>query len=246
MTRPSDWSPSPEDKQRLLGFEGYGPDAPEIIFVGIEEYTHPDLERQRDAIFIRCTDPAFAGKRVDKNAATRALTGGSAMDDVRVWRVASAIVCGLTGRREAEEYEALGSRPVLTHPSSWMTELFPLPRHPKKKNLRGTYIEGWFDFRGRTDYERRAAAGFGPRFLPALRVSPPPRFAFFYGKASCDWARDHLADQLKAPLQQLENGVEIGETKGGTRIVLTGFYEGQHGASAFRVKHIPALIARLR
>lgn len=245
IPRPPDWFPSPEDKQRLLEFEGYGTDSPEIVFVGLEEYTHPELERQRDAIYVRCTNPAFVGKRVDKNAATRALTGGSTMDDVPVWRVASAIVSALTGRREAEEYEALGSRPALKSPSTWMTELRPLPRHPKKK-FRGTYLEDWFDFSGRTDYERRGAASFGARFLPALRVSPPPRFAFFYGQASRYWARNHLPDQLKVPFQQFDNGVEIGETKGGTRIVLTGFYEGQHGASAFRLKHIPALIARLR
>lgn len=244
MIRPLNWSPSSEDKQRLLDFEGYGPDAPEVIFVGLEEYCHSESERQRDAIFTRCTHPAFAGKRADKNLATQALTGQVTTDNVRAWQVMASIVSALTGGRQVEEYDALGSRPPRSSPSTWLTELRPLPMH-NTNAYRGTYIEDWFHFRDRADYERQSELLSVRRIREALSVSAPPQFAFFYGKPTCQWAHRHLADHLVAPFEHANDNIEIGQTALGTRIVLTGFYKGQHKRSAFELHHIPALIRRL-
>ena len=235
---------SPEEKHRLLDFEGYGPDEPDVIFVGLEEYCDPDPERQRDAIFIRCNHPAFNSKRVDKNRATRALTSDGQIPHVPVWRVMAKIMSSLAALKTENEYLALGTRPPLSSISSWLTDLRPLPR-PNSNVFRGSYIDEWFGFRNQDDYKRLVEEVAGHRLLGALRISSPPRFAFFYGKPTCDWARRHLSGEIEVPLEEAGDAIEIGQTANGTVVALTGFYSGQH-QSAFRSGHTPRLMSRLR
>jgi len=66
----------------------------------------------------------------------------------------AAIVSRLSRSEHETELQALGTRPPQVGTTTWLTELHPLPRH-NKNAYRGTYIEEWFDFEGKQDYERR-------------------------------------------------------------------------------------------
>lgn len=98
MLRPPGWRPDEAQRKKLLGFEGYGPDDPDVVFVGLEEYCDPEADRQRDNIWIRCTDPAFAGPRADKNDACVALGPVAKTSNVPVGDVMAGIMAALTER----------------------------------------------------------------------------------------------------------------------------------------------------
>lgn len=241
--RPSGWQPSATDQSRLLAFEGYGPDRPDVMFVGLEEYCSKEFERQRDNIWIRCTDPAFAESRVDRISATLALQPVVEISTVRTWDTMAEIVAAVSGRGVRAEREALGTRPPQSPVSSWITEIRPLP-FPPGARFSQCYIAEWFDFRGPAAYQRWAELTARRRIVPALSADQPPRFAFFYGKIACRWAESELGPFL-APLIEVASNIRVGRTRGGTRIALTGFYEGQHGATAFRRRQVSALITAL-
>ncbi len=242
MLRPANWAPTTADRQRLLSFEGYGVDNPDIIFVGLEEYCTPDYDGQRDGIWIRCTSQIFAAKRIDKNQARSALAGVG-RQGVPVWDVIAAILSALTGRPCHEEWDALGTRPASEKLSTWLTELRPLPR-PGVKAFKTTYIPEWFkqDYPTKADFRRKSVDISGPRIQAALSGSPAPQYAFFYGRPACEWAKECLSPFLTNPFAESGENIETGRTVGGTLIALTGFYNGQHVATAFRCEHIKALM----
>lgn len=246
MRRPENWRPSDVDKERLLAFEGYGPDLPHVVFVGLEEYCVRDPQGQRDNIWIRCTHPVFSEVRTDKDRA-RALFGHK-RKTVPVWKVMATIVSKLTGRSLDDEYAALGSRPARGPLTTWLTELRPLPR-PGTDAFQNTYIAEWFGdmFRSKAELETASVARAGRRLLHAIvHADSPPQYAFFYGKTVTQWARHAIGPFLGEPLVEIDNNIVVGRTAGGTRIVLTGFYAGQHAATAFRAGHVPMLLSYLR
>ncbi len=92
-------------------------DAPDIVFVGLEEYCDRDPRLQHENIRRRCTEPAYDGTRVDKNDAFDALAG-LVKTDVPVWDVMAKIMASLTARPWETEREALGSRPARHRPTT--------------------------------------------------------------------------------------------------------------------------------
>lgn len=219
-------------------------DKPNVLFLGLEEYCNPGSKEQREGIWKRCTEPEFAEERADKNRATAVLDSSLRFESVPVWRVMSEIVAGLSGRSPEAELHALGTRPSEGPISTLLTELRPLPR-PGTGSYRGTYIEEWFSFRGKSGYERVAEELTTPR-TRAMFINPsPPLFAFVYGLPACAWAQRWLASEVISPFVPGENGVEVARTREGTTVVLTGFYEGQHARTAFRRRHIPKLLSRI-
>lgn len=242
--RPANWQPSNEEKARVFSFEGYGPDNPDFMFVGLEEYCDGGYDEQRENIWIRCTDPVFAVPRADRIAATNALQHLVKAPVVRTWDVIAAIVAAFTNRPFPRERDAIGTRPPRLSPSTWLTELRPLPR-PASGFFNDSYISEWFGFRGKSDYERQAEALSGPRILRSIRQSLAPRYAFFYGLPTARWAKHALREDLSVPLADENDGIYIGRTHQETTIVLTGFYEGQHARSAFRRHQIAHLLARI-
>lgn len=245
MLRPSGWKPTPQQQDRMLAFEGYGVDEPDIVFVGLEEYCSPDPDDQRENVWLRCTDPLFESPRVDKNGACRVLGRVTRIEGVGTWNMMARILSALTGDSESHELDALGSRPARGKRSTLVTELRPLPR-PSTKDFRSTYIPEWFPFSSKGEYERGAESRASARLMEALRKGSPPGYAFFYGLPASRWAQEHLGGDTRGGFQEVGKYVRVGVSKAGTRIALTGFYDGQHGASAFRSHHIPNLISRLR
>jgi hypothetical protein len=165
----------------------------------------------------------------------------------------AAIVSGLHGGSDGKELEALGTRPARKTPSTWLTELRPLPR-PGANEHRGTYIPEWFnlEFPTRAAFRQRSASISGPCILAALRRDPPPQYAFFYGLPACEWAEGEIAPFLAAPfdhkVEDIRTGREsavTGLTIYGTVVVLTEFYNGRDTESAFRVEHVGGLLKSL-
>ncbi len=240
--RPTGWRPTTSDRERLLAFEGYGPDRSDVIFVGLEEYCDADPEKQRDGVWVRCTSPAYASKRVDKDEALASLVG-LVKTDVPVWDMMATIMSGLTGRSHEEERSALGSRPPRTDFSSWLTELRALPR-PGTNAFKGTYIDEWFaeEFRSAKEYDASSSASVS-RINAALAADPLPQYAFFYGLPACRWAKEHLSGvRWKGSAGE----IEVGQNGTGTKVGLTGFYNGQHAPTSFRIHHVPALLGLLK
>jgi len=228
-----------------MTFEGYGPDSPNVVFVGLEEYCSADPTQQRDSIYVRCNSPVFEGRRVDKNAALKELTG-LVKTAVPVWELMAAIMAGLGSGDHALEWELLGARSAAAPLTSLLTELRPLPR-PGVSAFRGSYIEEWFDFDSKAHYEKVALKAGAVTLRRALLGNPPPRYAFFYGLPASDWARTNLRAEMNIAFQERDDdGIEVGVTTSGTVVALTGFYNGQHAATAFRPQSVPRLLLRLR
>ncbi len=236
---PSDWTPSRENKRRLLEFEGYGADDPDIVFVGLEEYCDGDLEKQRENIWRRTTSPSYQGRRVDKDRSLAAL-GGTVKTDVPVWDMMASIVAGLTLRTFDEERAALGSRPARHLPSTWLTELRPLPR-PTVSAWKGTYLPLWFSdvFPRRADFDNQLGSH---AVTAALRRVPAPLVVFFYGLPAGRWAEKTLQHSLRKPLRNA-SVCRVGTLKNGTVVATTGFFDGQDGKTALRPRDVPKLCA---
>ena len=240
----STWSPTHADRTRLLAFEGYGVDAPDIVFVGLEEYCDRDPRLQHENIRRRCTEPTYDGTRVDKNGALDALAG-LVKTDVPVWDVMAKIMASLTARPWETEREALGSRPAGHRPTTLLTELRPLPRPGTGFEWRGSYLENWFsaEFSGKQDFERKSGEMSGQRVLRMLEQPDGPLIVFFYGEPTRAWASKRLELTLGTRFEG--DPCSIAQTKNGTVLVSTGFYNGQHAATAFRERHISALSQRI-
>jgi hypothetical protein len=247
MRRPTDWTPDPDQKKRLLAFEGYGVDSPDVVFVGLEEYCSGDPRKQRDSIWIRCTHPEFAGRRADKNRALEALSG-LVKTHVPVWDVMAGIISGLTGRPCYLERQELGARPGAESPlTTWLTELRPLPR-PSSSGFAETYIAEWFGdhFDTEAAYIAKADASASAR-LPLALSSAKPKYAFFYGADSRRWAqRAFTADLLRTPFSTPFPGIDVAETVRGTKLACTHFYNGRHPTSTFGLGQVGDLLRGLR
>lgn len=246
--RPPRWFPSAAEKEKLLSFEGYGADAPDVVFVGLEEYCSGQRERQRDSIWLRCTNPAFAERRADKNRATGVLNQlnrptSPKQRTVPVWNIMAGIMAGITGRDASEELLSLGSRPPTTQLSTLLTELQPLPR-PGTTAFSATYIPAWFgsEFRGPRDLTKQATERSASRIRRLVCSSPAPSFIFFYSEPSRRFAKTYLYDCMSKPFASVSSGVEVGRSAMGTAVALTGFYNGQHSATAFRSKDVSLLL----
>lgn len=151
-----EWRPTQEDLERLLAFEGYGVDSPDIVFVGLEEYCDPDPKLQRENIRRRCTSSAYNGVRVDKNDAIDALEG-LVKTRVPVWDMMAKIIASLTARSWEAERLALGSRPAHHRPSTPLTELRALPRPGTRSEWSSSYLADWFSskFSSKADFEHK-------------------------------------------------------------------------------------------
>jgi hypothetical protein len=241
----SAWSPTQQDRARLLAFEGYGVDAPDIVFVGLEEYCDPDPTLQHENIRRRCTTLAYNGARVDKNDALNALEG-LVKTTVPVWDMMAKIMASLTGTPWETEREALGSRPPRHRPTTLLTELRALPRPGTGFEWQGSYLANWFpaEFAGKQDFERKSEDISGQRVLRMLEQETSPTIVFFYGEPARGWASDHLGPILRTEFDG--DRCSMAQTKNGTLLVSTGFYNGQHAATAFRERHIPELSQRIR
>lgn len=240
-----EWSPTREDLERLLAFEGYGVDSPDLVFVGLEEYCDPDPKSQRENIRRRCTSSAYHGVRVDKNEAIDALEG-LVKKRVPVWDMMAKIIASLTARSWEAERSALGSRPAHHRPSTLITELRALPRPGTGAQWSGSYLADWFSpvFSSRADFERKSAEISGRRIFKMLEQKDGPLIVFFYGRDCREWAVKHLNPLLAAPFHGAP--CSFARTKNGTLLVTTGFYNGQHAATSFRESDIPALAAEIR
>jgi hypothetical protein len=241
---PSTWMPTQQDRARLLAFEGYGVDSPDIVFVGLEEYCDPDPTLQYENIRRRCTEPAYAGTRVDKDNALEALDG-LVKTDVPVWDMMAKLMASLTGRPWEVERAALGSRPARHRPSTLLTELRPLPRPGVRFEWRDSYLANWFsaEYSGRRDFERKSEEVSGRRMLRMLEQENPPVIVFFYGVPARNWANEYLGVVLRTGFDG--DDCSIAETKNGTLLVSTGFYKSQDAATAFRERHIAELSQRV-
>lgn len=245
INRPRSWEPSDEQKARLLDFEGYGSDDPDVVFVGLEDLTDGGIDEQREDIWIRCTQSIFAVPRTDRVGATRALNDLVKPPTVRNWDVIAAIMSGLSKRPVKEDRAAIGTRPPLVQPSTWLTNVYPLPR-PSWGSFQDSYVAEWFRFRSKAEYERHGGAISGARLLRTIRGERPPRYIFFHGLPTGRWAQRELKDELVSPFQNQNDAIQISRTVHGTTIILTGVYEGQHGPTAFDRRQVPQLLARLQ
>lgn len=248
MERPHGWVPSQEQKERLLHFEGYGPDDPQIVFMGLEEHCDSMPELQEDAIWRRCTRQEFAAQRVDRNAAHKALEDIESKKRVRVWEVMASIVEQLTrycffGSRDPIDhgaaYNSLGSRPAQAFPGTWLTELRPLPR-PSTNSYQGTYIKKWFseEFPTKKSYDSHCSSNWD-RLTCSMKSATPPRYVFFYGVPTGRVARERLMAH-GAIFKDYDQGIAVGQF-GQVKCVVTGFYRGQHKKTSFELKHIDLL-----
>lgn len=239
------WAPSEEERARLLSFEGYGVDEPDIVFVGIEEYCDADPRLQRENIRRRCTANAYRGVRVDKDEALRCLEGVVRTTTVPVWNMSAKLVASLTGRPWETELAALGARPAHHRPSTLLTEVYPLPRPGTDHPWKGSYLEEWFagEFRSRSDYEKKSKVVAGQRLRGLLEMRSAPRIVFFYGVDVGRWAKDCLASLVDGAWKGEREA--IARTKNGTLLVATGFYDGQHAATKFREQDIEPLAQRI-
>jgi hypothetical protein len=240
----TEWRPTQQDCEHLLAFEGYGVDAPDIVFVGLEEYCDPDPTLQQENIRRRCTTPAYNGTRVDKNDALNALEG-LVKTTVPVWDMMAKIMASLTGRPWEVERSALGSRPASHRPATLLTELRALPRPGTKFKWYGSYLENWFSdkFTSKNDFEQKSEEISGRRILRMLEQESSPLIVFFYGEPARAWASKQLGPILLTKFD--DERCSIARTKNGTLLVSTGFYNGQHAATAFREDHIPELSQRI-
>lgn len=270
--RPSGWKPNAKHKEQLRSFDGFGPEAPDVIFIGLEEYCSGDHEQQRDNVWIRCTSSTYS-QRADRETALRELAG-LVKTDVPVWDFMAKIMARLTGRTEAVERKNLGSRPPKTRPSSWLTELRPYPRPGLSFKWEESYLEEWFsdEFNGKAAFEK-APLTLGPRVRQALQQSPAPKLLFAYGAGSRRWAESCLLDLLEVDqprwrsvtLPKLVSAsskkkkaetkprndpgprtFQIGRTRNNTVLVLTDFFEGQHPSKKLVASDLETLIANLK
>lgn len=247
MLRPSGWSPSKEEREKLLSFDGYGVDNPDIIFVGLEEYCDSDHNKQRDNIWLRCTNPLFDNSKIDKNKVCDILSPTVKTTNVKTWEMMATIISYLTGRSVNQELHDLGTNPSMSPISTLLTELRGLPR-PGTNAFKGTYIQEWFgqEFLTKRSFDNNTFR-FTERLKRAIQNSiKPPQRIFFYGKDACLWAKNNIQNLLSTPIGSVATGIEMGRTINGTTIVLTGFYEGQHAPTAFRRSDVPRLIAALK
>ena len=90
--RPPNWNPSAERRSALLAFEGYGSAAPAVVFVGIDEHCEAGDVHQRDNVYLRCTSPVFTARRASKRDALTLLYPGLRCEEVKVWRIAAAVM----------------------------------------------------------------------------------------------------------------------------------------------------------
>jgi len=115
---------------RILPQQCYGPAAPAVVFVGIDEHCEAGDAAQRDNVYLRCTSPCSPRVRASKRGALKLLSPGLRCEDVKVWPIATAVMHELRpalGGAEgsfAQELENLGE----PGGDSLLTELLPLPR----------------------------------------------------------------------------------------------------------------------
>jgi hypothetical protein len=223
------WQPTAEERQKLLRFEGYGPDKPDVLFVGLEEACSD--EEQRKNIYIRCKDRRFQDTRGDKNEAMEALEG-AVNADVRVWKIMADVMVLLSDRKTTfkAEYEALGTRrPRSSGLSTFLMELRPLPR-PRRCAFKETYIAEWFrdEFHSASDYDRVSIRGARERLSSLLSNPGCPRYLFAYGKETCCEVLAITGPTLRSgPKLFANDSVRVAVTSSGRIVVLTGFYGGR-------------------
>jgi len=182
--------------------------------------------------------------RVDKNDALDALDG-VVKSPVPVWDMMAKIVESLTARHWEVARAALGSRPAHHRPSTLLTELRALPRPGTSFEWEGSYLADWFstEFSGKQDFEAKSEQLSGRRILQMLQQENGPLVMFFYGEPTRRWASAHLGSMLRSGFDQAR--ISVAHAENGTLLISTGFYNGQHAASAFRERDINELVTRI-
>lgn len=192
-------------RKKFMEFVGYGPNAPKVVFFGLEEAAPdprkgPDDARAlRDNLRVRFEQ--FPDVRFCKNETHRVYLGEDYLEPgaVPVWNMASRIMAywRKTGDWQAE-YRRLGT----SHGDSLLAELRPIPRCAV-----GYWDDIYTDVFGwRTNGEYRREMWEGRREMLRTKIfagESSPNLAFSYGAEA-----NRVALQFAPPVPSQLNGKE--------------------------------------